>query len=382
MTAKSLILHIGDPKTGSSSIQEVLRNRLYDSDSITVDYPEQLNSFPLANSLWDKNQADNRKSRWSNLADWLNQSQADLAIVSAEQFFRVKPDILQATLDEFLPDYAQTIRIIAYVRPHANRLLGAYAQRTKVGLSQSDLQAFFETTKRENLLQFAPRFQRWRDVFGDRLTVRPVIREELRQGDVVTDFMDYALKGHPFKLRGVVEANPSLPVEYLAAVRDVQAVLKRNEIAVGTRHSVGDHLSRSLWRGGVKGTKLAIPTPLYQQIKAYCEPDAIAMDNAFFGRPLLANALEDAGKDVIPSMQDVKAKSYYSDESLQTLRQKARHLAALFKKRPVAWTVAFEREIGQRPFPNAERLSPPSVRAHVDKVNAVLGQLADLIAIP
>ena len=381
MTAKSLVLHIGDPKTGSSSIQEVLRNRQYESETVQVDYPDQLNSFPLANALSDKKQAAQRAPRWTRLADWLDQSQADLAIVSAEQFFRVKPEVLQAALDEFLPDYARTVRVVAYVRPHANRLLSAYSQRTKAGLFQGDIKTFFEGTKRENLLTYAPRFQRWHDAFGDRFTLRPVIREELRQGDVVTDFMDYALNGQPFKLRGTVEANPSLPLEYLAAVRDVQAVLKRNQVAIGTRHSVGDHLSRNLWRTGAgkHGTRLQLPQSLYDAVKAHCEADAAELDQGFFGRPLMMTALEEAAKDVVATKQEMLAKSHYSEDSLQGLRQKARQLVTLFKKRPVAWTLAFECEIGQRPAADAARLSPPPVRAHIDKVNTALAEVAQMI---
>ena len=383
MTAKSLVLHIGDPKTGTSSIQEVLRNRLYETDVVQVDYPDQLNSFPLANALWDKKQAEHRVPRMTKLADWLQASTADVAIVSAEQFFRVNPDVLQQALDEFVPEFASSVRVVAYVRPHANRLLSAYMQRTKAGLFQGDLKTFFERTKRENLLTFAPRFQRWRDTFGDRFTLRPMIRDQLRGGDVVTDFLDYALNGQAFKLRGTVEANTSLPLECLAGLREVQAVLKRNEVAAGTRHSVGDHIGRSLAGPAAgKGTKLQLPRPLFDMVREFCAEDAAALDAVFFDKPLMMDALDQAGQDAVPAKQDLLAKTYYSEDTLQALRQKGRQLVTLFKKRPAAWTVAFEREIGQRPASDDKRPSPPPVRAHIEKVDAVLAEVAALVAKP
>jgi len=379
MTAKSLVLHIGDPKTGTSSIQEVLLNRMYETDSVQVDYPDQLNAFPLANALSDPKQADARIPRWTRLADRLQASQADVAIVSAEQFFRVQPAALQDALDDFLPDLAPSTRIIAYVRPHASRLLSAYMQRTKAGLYRGDLKAFFDRSKRENLLHYAPRFQAWRDMFGDRFTLRPMIHDQLRNGDVVTDFLDHALQGAAFRLRGSVQTNLSLPLEYLAGLREVQAVLIRNDIATGTRHSVGDHINRTINRlGPGTGTRLHLPLGLYTQVAAYCAEDAATLDAAFFASPLMTTALHAAADDAVADPQKPLARDHYPQEVLAQLRQSARHLVTLFQKRPTAWTMAFERDIGQRRTDD-DKPVPPPVRAHIAKVNLALDDIAQTL---
>ena len=379
--AKSFVLHIGDPKTGSSSIQEVLRHRQWDSPQATLDYPDQLNAFPLANALSDPKQAAQRAARWGSLAAWLRAAPADVAVVSAEQFFRVDPGVLLDTMNEFLPEHLQSLRVIAYVRPHANRLVSAFMQRSKAGLYQGDMEAFFDRSQGENLLRYAPRFQRWREVFGARFTLRPMIRSQLLNGDVVNDFMDFALNGAPFTLRGTVQANTSLPLEHLAGLREVQAILKRNQIPGGTRHSVGDHVGRTLARiRPGAGTRLQISQALYHDIKAYCQSDAAALDAGFFGgQPLMAQALEQAALDAIPIAQDTLTKAHYPDEVIEALRKQARSLVAMFKKRPTAWTVAFEREIGQRPSVGAGKPLPPPHRAHVEKVNAVLSEIARII---
>ena len=380
---KSLVLHIGDPKTGSSSIQEVLRHKLWESSQATLNYPDQLNSFPLANALSDPKQADQRAERWGRLAEWLRASQADVAVVSAEQFFRVDPMVLLDTLTDFLPEYVENLRVIAYVRPHAGRLVSAFMQRCKAGLYQGDMETFFDRTQGESLLRYAPRFQRWRDAFGSRFTLRPMIRSQLRDGDVVSDFIDFALNGAPFKLRGAVEANTSLPLKYLAGLREVQGILKRNQIPGGTRHSVGDHIGRTLVRirpGADAGAKLQISQALYQDIMAHCQSDAEALDASFFGgQRLMVQALEDAANDAIPINQDTLATAHYSEEIIQALRKKARTLVTIFKERPAAWTIAFEREIGQRPPAADGKPLPPPIRAHVEMVNEVLTEIVELI---
>lgn len=380
--ARSLVLHIGDPKTGTSSIQEVMRHRLFEAPSVSVTYPDQLNCFPLANAIWDPKQAEHREPRYTRLAQWLEASDADVAVVSAEQFFRVDPEQLRETLIEFLPEYLPGLRILAYVRPHAGRLLSAFMQRSKAGLYQGDLPTFFERTQGENLLRYAPRFKRWAEVFGDSFTLRPMIRDQLRNGDVVTDFLDFVLKGAPFSLRGVVEANPSLPVEHLAGLREVQAILKRNAVPIGTRHSVGDHIGRTLARLKSEGTtKLQMSGDLYQDLKALCMSDAEELDRTFFKAPLMVQALEAAGADVIARNQDMSARAYYSEDTLQTLRKSARNLANMFKNHPDAWTMAFEREIGQRASFEGLK-TPPPVRQHIERVNTVLTRVAMTISAP
>ena len=378
--AKSLLLHIGDPKTGSSSIQEVMRNRLWLSPEVKVAYPDQLNSFPLANAISDPKQADQCEARYSKLGEWLGTSDAEVAVVSAEQFFRVDPQVLLETLTQYMPAYVPGLRVVAYVRPHASRFLSAYMQRTKAGMFQGDMDTFLARTTGEQLLHFAPRFDRWRAVFGDRFTLRPMIRDQLRDGDVVADFLNVVVKGAPFTLRGAVQANASLPLEYVAAMREVQAVLKRNTIQAGTRHAVGDHLGRALaakFPGA--GTRLQVSTALYDQIRAHCLADAQALDAAFFDTPLMTQALDLAAADATAAAQPSDAAAHYTPETIQTIRQTARKLVAMFKKRPGAWTNAYEREIGQRTTPPGAKPPPPPVRMNIDRINGVMADLTATI---
>lgn len=378
--AKSLVLHIGDPKTGTSSIQAVLRHGMFQSPQVSVAYPDQLNSFPLANALSDPKQAEFRTPRYTRLNQWLESSDADVAVVSAEQFFRVKPQAVLDALTEFSPDLVADMRVVAYVRPHAGRFVSAFMQRAKAGLFLGSMESFLERTRAENLLQFAPRFQRWRDVFGDRFTLRPMIRSQLRDGDVVADFLDLVVKGAPFTLQGTVEANASLPLQQLAGLREVQAILKRNGIANGTRHAVGDHVGRNLSRQWPDaGTKLQMSEALYQQIKALCESDAQALDDTFFHAPLMQQALDDAGTEAVATPQDNAVGAHHSEDTVIALRKAARQLVSMFKKRPAAWTIAFEREIGQRIGGADIKPPPPPVRLHIERVNEALDGIAELI---
>ena len=91
MTSKSLILHIGDPKTGSSSIQQALFQRRVECETVSIDYPPKLNAIQLANSIRREAKTDEIESRFRAAADWLEASHADVAVLSAEQFASIDP---------------------------------------------------------------------------------------------------------------------------------------------------------------------------------------------------------------------------------------------------------------------------------------------------
>jgi hypothetical protein len=146
---------------------------------------------------------------------------------------------------------------------------------------------------------------------------------------------------------------------------------------------VGDHLGRALaakFPGA--GTKLQLSAALYEEVAAHCLPDAQALDAAFFDTPLMTQALADAASDVAATPQPADAAAYYSPEAVQAMRQSARKLVAMFKKRPGAWTLAYEREIGQRITPPGAKPPPPPVRMNIDRINGVLADLTGTIGRP
>lgn len=55
---------------------------------------------------------------WTQTADWIWQSDAQVAAISAEQFAGVPPSDLTAALRKYLPWLAETAQLVAYVHPH------------------------------------------------------------------------------------------------------------------------------------------------------------------------------------------------------------------------------------------------------------------------
>ena len=378
--AKSIVFHIGDPKTGTSSIQRTLRDRSFTSPRATVDYPDQLNAFPLANTLCDDAQAHHRDQRFGAAAAWLNASTADVAVISAEMFFKVDPLVMNDAIAQYMPDHAASARIFAYVRPHAQRFLSQFVQVSKTGLYWGDMQTLLQRVSKKDLLTYTPRFQAWRRVFGDRFMLRPMVRDELADRDVVTDFFKQVLGDAPFTVAKSTAANESLPLEVLAGLRAVHGTLKRLEIGPDNRHAVGQYyvnILNALCEG--RGTKIRLGRSIRDQIAEMCAADARALDQAFFDRPIMQTALEASAEDTVPEMMSADAGAHFAPDTLKKVRAQSRRLAKLLTEDRATWRQSFYRDIGQLPPDAALDARIAAKAGHIKQVQTALAAIATTI---
>lgn len=378
--AKSLLLHVGDPKTGTSSIQKVLFERRWTCASKVLDYPEVVSSMALANALRHDAGPEEAEELFPPYAFWLEHSKSDVAVISAEQFSSVDPRKVDETFRKYFPDLAPSMRVVAYARPHAGRFLSAYAQRVKTGHMTQSLDRFFSEMAQSRILLMHQRFSRWRAVFGDRFILRPMVREELMDGDAVADFINVALEGAPFEVVGSTQANISLPIEALAGLRLVQAVLRRAEVRGGTVHAVGDRLSTLVTgRPGLKGTKVGLNAQLAERLQDAMAADARAMDESFFGKPIMVQALAAAGKGASEKAASIEMTDHFRPRPIVKLKRAARELAEELKANKGLWVRSHRRDKGLKPqFVEDSALSAKAPEA-IAKADKLMGEIAEIL---
>ncbi|MGK7954727.1 MAG: hypothetical protein AB4063_05635 [Crocosphaera sp.] len=183
---KKIILHIGPPKTGSTSIQTLLSNNQHRLASKGLLYPltgrsdEQKHDVAinsqirvkiggrlvshelLAWSLMGRIENFDEEYYWNKLLLEINESSAHTIILSAEQFAHFsKPNIERVA--EFLKTYQ--VQIVTYKRDLLLHALSAYTQSVKQGRSFGSFRKFIEGNA-EGIFSFSQKVSIWENIFG------------------------------------------------------------------------------------------------------------------------------------------------------------------------------------------------------------------------
>lgn len=334
-----LVFHTGSFKGGSTAIQSALASKSCDCAGCSILYPgispkegpekTRGQHGSLADALLPSKTKRRRKHKqFSRVADHMRTIGADVTVISAEKFEYVDPRALEACIREYFPDFADHVRIVFYVRPHAERLISGYAERVKHGLFLGDLEELHRKTRTLNRPHqrgffYHPRLRQWRDVFGSRLTVRPMIRDLLFRSDVVADFFQQILDDRPFSLAPAAAKNSSPTLEDLAVVRHFHLTARDLGLPPRLQERFGLKLAQALTSPAHPGgTRLALHRSLAEDVLATYHEDAAALDRDFFTDSPMQTALRRALEGAIPEPQAIDA---------------ARHLDAGQMRQVTAW---------------------------------------------
>lgn len=242
------LIHIGMPKTGSSSIQEFLfinREALATRGIRYARFDERFGSqFELA-ALGRVDAGHSINDDPARLVLRLETLDDDIAYVASYKAFlddklatwtedlfvasseHIEPWLYNSSmigaLDDFLSVRFKAVRYVVYARAQQDLLVSAYSERIKRGETLTLEQHLSKRIKAVNLDQMV---RRWERVVGsDRLEVRLMAPDALVGGDLLSDFCD------------IMET----PREGLAQPGKLNTALSRDEIAL--RRSLNRWLS-------------------------------------------------------------------------------------------------------------------------------------------
>lgn len=344
-----IVFHLGDRKTGSTSIQSVLAKRNWSFPAGDIVYPAKFNHIPLAKALSAPGEKRFAVDRFARVREAFEASDAAHGVISAEDFEYVDPQAVQDAIRRHLPDYVDRVRLVAYVRPHADRLLSAFAERSKKGVFQGSLEAFHDEILQSGMLHYAPRFAKWRTVFGDRFTLRPFVRDALYRSDVVWDFFRYLLGSEAFEITGPTRQNESLSVEDIAMMRAIHTQIRKlTKEQKPAQQAFGWYMSNFLGAAPAKeGTKPALHRALAEQVAEAYRADAAELDAGFFDGTPISDALAAAPAKAVAEPQSFRAVDHFRPAERRHFRIWAQFLLRLIEADPehFAWAV---RDPGQR----------------------------------
>lgn len=377
---KEIVFHIGDAKTGTSSIQSAMQLGACQCDGVVTASQKELNATALANALTPDGDPAKYKQEFEKKARWAAETNADLGVISSEFFEWVNPDHLMNALREHLPEYAASTRVIAYARPHASRILSGYAQLSKTGHIDDSFGGFVRQAMGQPRFKYTQRFGHWQKVFGDRFILRPFMREELHGQDVVADFFHEILLGRPFSLAPVENTNETMFLEEIAGMRVVQSVLTKRNVPKFLKQSIGGAMVRELALiSDRSGNKLQLDRENADRLVAYFREDVRKLDAQFFEGSPMERALTEAGATARPVVQSVQASAYFSPGEITRLRGLSGDLAKLVNSRPWAWRRSHQLRIRQIQEGDMEPLDAAQQK-NAAAVWGILEQIAQILA--
>lgn len=200
MSNRKLILHIGMPKTGSTSLQVFFAQNIAKLAAHNIYYPEifdlsvskrgsygQGNGYSLAYALLDDKSTTVCNFPAYGLVD-LDQTLAMMeekssVLLSTEWFTELSEDALTKLRDVGLK-HGFTFTIIGYIRPYISFLNSEYAQGVKIGRIKLRADNWVWTHSFKDVVD------RFRRIFGHQsLALRPFAKPSWVNGSLYADFL-------------------------------------------------------------------------------------------------------------------------------------------------------------------------------------------------
>lgn len=342
---KKIIIHAGDHKTGTSSIQFALSRRQNDgeSDYKALNYPVAGRGGRMAhhNLAWETQRKINRfrpkMGGWKEIAEEIRASDAALTVISTEALEGTNPAFLKDAIDTHLSSIG-TVEVIVYVRPHFPRLLSAYNQKTKTGQINETIESFIEGILPDGgLINFSGRLTRWRDALGSMLSLRVFDREALAGGDILDDFfgdalgLDASIVSEIKGMSKVTNVSPGVTTldivsRYTRALNldtDSDLAIKMEPLFLNVlRNKMQDFYPEDKAPG--------IPLSHAQALYDAALPDAERLDREFFhDTPIFANALR---KGQAKTSSEKISPQYRDDREIELHQAYANVILAIIRK--------------------------------------------------
>lgn len=199
MSRKTLYLHIGTNKTGTTTIQRFMAMNRQNLAKQGVFYPQKGSTSGGNHSMFARDlqrQSDGKivtAGVWEAFLASVDASPLDCTVVSGEVFWSFKGGMPYfKRLREDLQQHFDRIRIICYLRRQDDYLRSCYLQAVKSGRSSRNFQDYKQAIaleKKRRAYDYHESLALWAEAFGqESLCIRPFERAQLHPDGLITDF--------------------------------------------------------------------------------------------------------------------------------------------------------------------------------------------------
>lgn len=358
---KDIVFHIGDCKTGTTSIQTMLARRAWTAAPKTVCYSARLNHNPIASKL--RQGGELARKEGAKIAEDFRASDADIGVISAEHFEFCDPEVLLRLVEGPLADWSGNIRLIQFVRPHIDRFRATFIERCKKGGCLDDIETACAGILDEGLLDYAPRLARWHAAFGTAITTQAYVPDHFPNRDVRAALLTELFGTDAVAPTDITRENQSLSLQQVVLLRYMHAEMALPDIARDGGRAFGWNFGKILAELETTNPQpLTLPETVVERLQTRCRTDAANVDGILGGSVFASELLRQTGS---AETQSLRPEDHFSLDTLQVARAYARLTTRLIQSDPshFAWAAREEEFRRSRPARRqlARQLKPKSL---------------------
>ncbi len=232
---KTIFLHVGFHKTGTSSIQFYLHNNRTALKKTGLIYPKSVlngnNHSILANSIKSIYRDQKPNPHYKRLKEEIENIDGDV-IISSECFMEeLDPKLIK---DSFR-DFDDTIKIVFYVRPQVQWIESLYGEVIKDSSRRYTGRIEYIREVRNGKLNYFNVIENWRNTFQKENIIVREFKQWEHSNDLITDFLDTVTRtdnAPKLKIKRAPIKNPRFDPRCLEFLRRINMVAMPRELHI------------------------------------------------------------------------------------------------------------------------------------------------------
>lgn len=313
MANQTLIIHCGDFKCGSTTLQNAFSTHSNLLRKVGVDYTsvfrgKKQSHFFLMEQMKAIHRGEISKIEgMAELNSHILEAGFDVTFLSSEAFQNYSKKPLADFRRQL--DASIDLKVLYYVRPHEAAFLSRYAQRAKLGRNVGNIAIFLQEAQRYSLFEYGDKYDRFAEIIGEKnLIFRPFDRTLLIGNDIVTDAVSQCMQFMPAKpdmdtipntlktskIKNVTPNRATISVMQSLG-RKVRAITDEpwlevpiiSKAIVETMTMLDTKIAAEY-----SADRIGIPEPILGHFQEYYLEDARRMDNHIIGNDLFLRNLQ------------------------------------------------------------------------------------------
>lgn len=212
-----VIIHIGDHKAGSTSIQMAFHKQHVISPDLFYPDAHPDAKVPHNHNWYGRSTGqDYENVVMDHLKEQILNSGKSKAVISTAWYAYLNPKELSDHINKHYRPIAKKVTVVRYLRPPLDYCRSVYVEMIKIAEENVDFRTFFKNSSYKLPKYYDSIIEHHKQDYD--IITRPFVKEALYKGDVVDDFL-HICAGDDYEISKREISNPASCIQHLAIMK-------------------------------------------------------------------------------------------------------------------------------------------------------------------